>query len=195
MTMTGGVFDLMATILKGPNPAFRRKQVQLTQPLDASRLYLLHDSSRRALELVPLIRVLTTASGQDACYFYSRLDGPSIRWVSYHFHAQPELTLPDAELSELLLGLASPVPTSDLTESATTIPQPVRPIKPVPGGQRRVSEITGTAIIANRTDSSNADDEETSFWDGVLEAAVQRNEFRCQPERPRSDRRPPRARV
>jgi hypothetical protein len=44
--------------------------------------------------------------GQDACYFYNRLDGPQVRWVSYHFHAEPELLLPDEDVVELLAILS-----------------------------------------------------------------------------------------
>jgi hypothetical protein len=105
MTLTRGVFDLTATILTGPNQAFRRKHIQLTEALDASRLYLLNNSSTRALELVPFVRVLTGTAGLDACYFYNRLERTSVRWVSYHFHAEPELVLPDDEVIELLARL------------------------------------------------------------------------------------------
>src|SRR5262249_48649546 len=82
MTYTRGVFDVTATILKGTNPAFRRKNIQVTEPLDVARLYLLHGSGLRVLELAPFIRVLAGATGQDACYFYSRIAGSSFRWVS-----------------------------------------------------------------------------------------------------------------
>jgi hypothetical protein len=105
MTRSRGIYDLTATILTGPNPAFRRKHIQLTEALDARRLYLLNDGNLQALELVPLIRVLAGKTGQDACYFYNRLEGPDVRWVSYHFHAEPELLLPDDELVDLLAGL------------------------------------------------------------------------------------------
>lgn len=106
MTLSHGTFDLTATILKGPNVAFRRKQIQVSEPLDTSRLYLLDNGSTRALGLVPFIRVLASASGQEACYFYNRVEGNAIRWISYHFHAEPELVLPDDELVGLLAKLA-----------------------------------------------------------------------------------------
>jgi hypothetical protein len=105
MTRARGLFDLTAAILKGPNPAFRRKHLQVPEALDASRLYLLGDGSSHALELVPFVQVHTDASGQDACYFYSRVGEQSVRWVSYHFHAAPELDLPDDGVLELLAKL------------------------------------------------------------------------------------------
>jgi hypothetical protein len=105
MTWSGGVFDLTATVLNGPNAAFRRRRVQVTEALDARRLYLLNDGSRQALELVPFIRMLVGKTGEDACYFYSRVEATGVRWVSYHFHADPELVLADDELVEFLAKL------------------------------------------------------------------------------------------
>jgi serine/threonine protein kinase len=60
----------------------------------------------RALELAPFVRVLAGQMGQDACYFYNRLEGAAARWVSYYFHAEPELVLPDEDLFDLLDKLA-----------------------------------------------------------------------------------------
>src|SRR5450755_2057190 len=131
MTLSRGVFELTATILKGPNSAFRRKQIKLVQALDAGRLYLLSDGSVRALELVPFVRVLAGRMGQDACYFYNRLDGAAARWVSYHFHAEPELVLPDEDLLDLLAKL---MPT---TASEHAAPHPRNAAQPEPGSALR----------------------------------------------------------
>jgi type I restriction enzyme M protein len=106
MTRSGKVFDLTATILKGTNSAFRRQQLKLTEALDTARLYLLNEGSPRALELVPFIRVIAGNTGQDACYFYNRVEGAEVRWVSYRFHADPGLLLPDEDVIELLATLS-----------------------------------------------------------------------------------------
>jgi hypothetical protein len=113
MIRSGRVFDLTTTILKGPNSAFRRQQFQLTEALDTNRLYLLEDGNSRALELIPFVRVLSGTTGQEACYFYNRLEGTDTRWVSYHYHRDPELMLPDDGLSELLVELAKPDAVTD----------------------------------------------------------------------------------
>jgi serine/threonine protein kinase len=108
-TYSRGIHDLTAMILTGPNPAFRKKQIQVREPLDADRLYLLNDGSSSALKLVPLIRVLAgSKTGQDACYFYNRLQDGEVRWVSYHFHAEPEIVLPDPDVIELLAEMSLP---------------------------------------------------------------------------------------
>ena len=106
MTRSGKIFDLTTTTLKGTNSVFRRQQLKLTEALDTARLYLLNDGNLRALELVPFIRVIAGNTGQDACYFYNRVEGAEVRWVSYHFHADPELLLPDEDVIELLATLS-----------------------------------------------------------------------------------------
>jgi hypothetical protein len=110
MIRSGKVFDLTATILKGTNSAFRRQQLKLTESLDTARLYLLNEGSPHALELLPFTRIIAGNTGQDACYFYSRVGGAEVRWVSYHFHSDPELLLPDEDVSELLATLSGAAP-------------------------------------------------------------------------------------
>ena len=62
----------------------------------------------RALELVPLIRVIAgVKTGEDAVYFYNRRVRDGVRWVSYHFSGEPELILDDPDLDELLSDLRS----------------------------------------------------------------------------------------
>lgn len=76
------------------------------KPLDTGRLYLLNLGALKALELVPLIRVLTgQKTGEDACYFYSRTEANRVRWVSYHFQAEPELLQDDPDVVEFLSAL------------------------------------------------------------------------------------------
>lgn len=109
MRYSHGIFDLTATILTGTNPAFRKKQIQLTQPLDATRLYMLNDGNSNALQVVPFIRLIAgSKTGQEACYFYNRLQEQEVRWISYHFHAEPELVLPDTETTKLVNMLWGP---------------------------------------------------------------------------------------
>jgi hypothetical protein len=50
-TYSNGIFDLTATLLTGTNPVFRKAHVQMREPLDARRLYLLKGTNEQALEL------------------------------------------------------------------------------------------------------------------------------------------------
>jgi hypothetical protein len=106
MTLTGGIFDLTVTRLTGTRSVFRKERVQVGQALDAGRLYLLNLGGFKALELVPLIRILAgQATGEEACYFYNRLESNQVRWVSYHFQSDPELLLDDPDVVEFLADL------------------------------------------------------------------------------------------
>jgi hypothetical protein len=118
MTRSGKIFDLRAQILKGANSVFRRQQLKLGEALDTTRLYMLNEGNLHALELVPFIRVAEGSTGQEACYFYNRIDGDEVRWVSYHFQAEPELLLPGEGVIEFIATLNGPDATGE---------KPVRP--------------------------------------------------------------------
>jgi serine/threonine protein kinase len=106
MTLSHGVFNLTAIDLTGTNAAFRKKQVKLSHPLDDGSLYILNDGSAQALALEPLIRIIPDHNtGEDACYFYNRLEGDKVRWVSYHYRGKPELMLPDPDVVKCLSSL------------------------------------------------------------------------------------------
>jgi serine/threonine protein kinase len=108
-TYADGVLSLTCTNLTGTRSAFRRQRLEVGQLLDSGRLYLLNAGSMRALELVPLIRVIAgLKTGEDAIYFYNRRMRSGVRWVSYHFPAEPELVLDDPDVDELLSDLSSP---------------------------------------------------------------------------------------
>lgn len=107
MTFSRGDFDVTASLLRGANPIFRRARVKLNHPPEETSLYLLSDGQCRALQLAPLLRVRTGASGQEACYFYNRLTGSAVRWISHHFAPEPDVVADDPEVIRLL-DLASP---------------------------------------------------------------------------------------
>ena len=106
MTLSHGVFNLTAIDLTGTNACFRKKQIKLSHALDDDSLYLLNDGSSQALALEPLIRIIPDHNtGEDACYFYSRLEGDQVRWVSYHYRGEPEVVLPDPDVTKCLSSL------------------------------------------------------------------------------------------
>jgi serine/threonine protein kinase len=101
---SNGLYSLRAAILMGANADFRQVEVPVRDPLDTNRLYLL--SAPRSLELVPLIRVLVDQeTGQNACYFFNRIQAGEVRWVSYHYKAESELNLYDSDVTGLLSKL------------------------------------------------------------------------------------------
>jgi hypothetical protein len=108
MLLVRGAYEVTASILTGTNPVFSKKLLKLAHPVDAERLYLVREGSSTALELAPLIKVMAGAkTGQDACYFYSQLIGHEVRWVSYHFHADPELVQSNPDVAEFVTTLGA----------------------------------------------------------------------------------------
>jgi hypothetical protein len=104
---TSGVYEYTVTLLTGTNAAFQKKQVQVKQPLDSASLYLLYRGNKSALELIPLLRMMAgQKTREEACYFYNRIqpDG-NVRWISYHFHAEPEIVLADQRIVRFLSEL------------------------------------------------------------------------------------------
>jgi serine/threonine protein kinase len=105
-TYADGVLNLTCMNLMGTRSAFRSQRLDVGQLLDSSRLYLLNTGSMKALELVPLIRLIAgLKTGEDAIYFYNRHMRNGVRWISYHFLAEPELILDDPDIGELLSDL------------------------------------------------------------------------------------------
>jgi hypothetical protein len=102
-----GVYEYTVTVLMGTNTAFQKKQVQVEQPLDSASLYLLYRGNKSALELVPLLRMMAgQKTREEACYFYNRIQGDgTVRWISYHFHAEPEIVLADQRVVRFLSEL------------------------------------------------------------------------------------------
>ncbi len=102
-----GVYEYTVTVLMGTNPPFQKEQVQVEHPLDSASLYLLYSGNKSALELVPLLRMMAgQKTREEACYFYNRIqpDG-NVRWISYHFHAEPEIVLADQRIVRFLSEL------------------------------------------------------------------------------------------
>ena len=75
----------------------------MTMCLDVEQLYLAHKESGRALRLLALIRLESSPrSAKNACYFFSRVEREGLKYVSYHYIDQPELTSSFDEASEAM---------------------------------------------------------------------------------------------
>ena len=88
-----GVFENEVAVLMGSNNEFLKETRAMATWLDVERLYLAKKDSGKALKLLPLIQVgASPQSAKNACYFFSRLERDGVRFISYHFADQPELT-------------------------------------------------------------------------------------------------------
>jgi len=86
-----GIFSYKAEELKGSRSRFRTVHLQTRVPLDTRKVYLHAQGSSEPLELLPLFRLEKHPKTRaPAWYFYNRIDGRRVRWVSYHYEAAPE---------------------------------------------------------------------------------------------------------
>jgi len=88
-----GVFETEIAMLQGSNSEFLKETRVLGTPLDVERLYILTEGNTAALKLLPLVHIgASPPSSRNACYFFNRLEGNGVRFVSYHYVDLPELT-------------------------------------------------------------------------------------------------------
>ena len=91
-----GVFTFNAKELVGARTPFNEISIKSLIPLDKKKLYLAHSNQNKPVELLPFIKFVEAS---DAVYFYTSIESRNVRWVSYHFDKDPEITQPaDNEL-------------------------------------------------------------------------------------------------
>jgi hypothetical protein len=109
MSLSEGTFAVTATILTGTNAAFRQQQISTCRALDRRHLYLHNTADHSPLQLVPFFRLIEDDNtGQDACYFYSRIESQAenrVRWISYHNQGNPEQVTAAPDVIQLISGL------------------------------------------------------------------------------------------
>lgn len=106
-----GIYHYRATSLRGTRAKFREIAVQVSAPMEDGRTYLLDTASLIPLELVPLVRLMPSPRTEaNACYFYNKMTGQGVRWVSYHFEQEAEIIQPDSAVLQLLEELRGQEP-------------------------------------------------------------------------------------
>jgi hypothetical protein len=121
---------------RGSSPLFRHKQATLSQPPPSGGTYMWQEGAADLLELVPLVRVDSSAdTSEHSCYFFDRIDPDGVRWVSFHNEAKPELReAVDLGLTTCLASLDVPAAGSDLlpTSPGDQVDATQKPLAPAP---------------------------------------------------------------
>ena len=105
-TLTAGVRYHNVKLLKGNKTPFEKKEIKTIVEMDTSKLYILHENQLKPIMLLPLICMRGSPETQkNACYFYNRMVGNDVRWVSYHFDKESDITEIDKEGVKLALNL------------------------------------------------------------------------------------------
>ncbi|WP_304840195.1 hypothetical protein [Methanocalculus sp.] len=105
-----GIFSYQVHSLTGTHPRFVVIKIRSLIPLDTETLYLYPRQSGEPLRLLPFFRlILHPETGEPAWYFYNRIVGRSVRWISYHYESESEFDEDDEEVYAVmrLLGLIS----------------------------------------------------------------------------------------
>lgn len=91
LSFSNGMFSNKVEVLTGSNPIFTKDTIESLVPLDNSKLYLQIIDTSETIELPPyFILKNSPADAKNACYFYSRVESGSTRYVSYHYDGRPE---------------------------------------------------------------------------------------------------------
>jgi hypothetical protein len=92
----------------GVRTPFETVEVDVRCPLEDGYLYVVSRQTTEACELLPFIRLGPAPPSQaNACYFYSKLEGETSKWNSYHFEPQSELKIEAPELNAALSKLTT----------------------------------------------------------------------------------------
>ena len=88
-TYSDGIHNYNATELTGTRIPFNEVNVKSIKPLDTKMLYFLHEGSDTPIELIPFLKY---DQQTKACYFYNSIEGSGVRFVSFHFDKNSEIT-------------------------------------------------------------------------------------------------------
>lgn len=85
------VFNTTADVLLGSSLPFLQDVVDTIEPLENDALYLVHAGSLTPMRLLPLVRMMPAPrTATNTCYFYNRVEGGDVRYVSYYYAEDPE---------------------------------------------------------------------------------------------------------
>lgn len=91
LSFSNGIFINKVEVLTGSNAIFGKDTIESLSPLDDTKLYIQLLDTGEMLELPPyFILKNSPADVKNACYFYSRVEKGSTRYVSYHYDGKPE---------------------------------------------------------------------------------------------------------
>ena len=102
-TYTAGLYLYSAEKLMGSRQIFRQEKLTTTEVMDTDELYCYDSVTQRPLQLLRFVRMVAAPDTEDiACYFFSKVEKKSIRWVSYHFEKEGARDMPDPALLKLI---------------------------------------------------------------------------------------------
>jgi len=104
-----GVFHQSVKKIMGTRSMpFESAVVKLIHPMEDGRLYLLGPGQPEGLQLLPFVKVMPSPRTEaNACYFFNRREGGTIRLVSYYFESDADVTQTFSDVAEALDSIVS----------------------------------------------------------------------------------------
>jgi predicted RNA methylase len=107
MEFRDGTYLVTIELVSGARAPFRTEVVRLAAPVETAKLHMLGDGSREALPLLPFVRLMPSPkTASNACYFYNRRTSEGVRFVSYHYVEDSDVTGPFAEVAAVVQALS-----------------------------------------------------------------------------------------
>ena len=76
----------------GAYNVFKKKDINLSEPLKSGHIYYVFKRSKSAIEAFPVFKFDTSPQNEKgACYFYSRTESKKTEYVSYYYEQNPSI--------------------------------------------------------------------------------------------------------
>lgn len=103
-----GLYHYSVAHVIGTRTPFDSSTLLVGQPMEDGQLHMAAPRLGATLPLLPLVRLGPAPKDtQNSCYFYNRVEGAAMKFVSYHFIDKPEIIEPSAGVHAILAELAS----------------------------------------------------------------------------------------
>ena len=102
----GGVYQYDAERIMGRSSIFEHVKTSTSRPIEEGRLFLLANDSSTPVILAPLVVVgPSPQKANNAAYFYNKIHGDDLLFISYHFAPEAEMLSADPATRDVLSSL------------------------------------------------------------------------------------------
>jgi type I restriction enzyme M protein len=99
----GGLFYNIVKEVRGTRTPFREILLETISPLESDSLHIVAVGGNISIKLLPFLRIMhSPETERNTCYFYNRVEPEGVRWITYQFQEESELTLPDEDVEAAL---------------------------------------------------------------------------------------------
>lgn len=101
-----GIFSCQVQSVTGTRARFPDMSITSLIPLDTGSLFLYSGKGGEPMKILPFFRLIFhPETGEPAWYFYNRIEGRRVRWISYHYEPESEFEEEDEEVYTMLRDL------------------------------------------------------------------------------------------